>query len=760
MIRLENQRGSAFILALVAINSILILGAVLFFLGRYQVAKTQADGFARNIALSALKNYNESADTTCKKYKTDYLNCIENPLNAGCQSLTSIYKLCRLGYINSYASDRELNALTEAKTIAELSRLLADPNIPENAASVNMPFKRLAQNQLKGAELKPGRWVERATNPNECQDNGNSKFCFIDYGKDFSTFLGFLNDSQKNVNAFRVEGKLFPKGVKGFFGASLLGNPEFPVKVNATSAIVPRTGCFLVDISHSTTFQSHRRKDKIYRESNIPECKNYLQYSSSPSKSFCCPSVFAADNEYNSYYAYPLNYATDEYRDGTKTYFQTMTAVSAQSYENHDASWACLEKDRNVGKYSAGTGPALEDYWKQIHYVSNYKSHQTLVDNDYLTYGENHPSFLDYPLSDKTINYPLPEKTKDTYYVDEMSEPQPLKSIFDALKGALDEFEKKSVPGDKACVIFYDNKNVWPRIFTPTSDWSSLKNFTDFRPDELESDPIARKNFDTIIKHGLFPGFLGSRVDGKFKPTSFTNTHEALRVALELMDIDKNISKIPTSNFVVLISDGMTNCCVGCGVVFDRILGQCSNDFAHYTLSVGKLKEFVNVSMVNKGIPLHVVLLGDYVQPNNNCFKKNSNGDCLTDKEFRADNQFRVDNNLSPYNFIDGGYYAGKMYGQLQTSEREEIETQFLNASEAAPFLLPNYDFYTMAVQTQGLFVPIRKKRVGCVDHSPESYSDREKITTDPLCREPGEQLEDALREIVRYNPLAIVDIK
>ena len=140
----RESKGSAFIISMVSFFAILVIMAALFYIGRFHVSKTQADGTARNIVLSSLKEYYKSE----KECKALFPN--SKPYQ----------KICRLN-----------RASVNSEELATINKLLADKDEGEihklflngsNESIIAIASKNAANrliDEKKMAYLRPGQWI-------------------------------------------------------------------------------------------------------------------------------------------------------------------------------------------------------------------------------------------------------------------------------------------------------------------------------------------------------------------------------------------------------------------------------------------------------------------------------------------------------------------------------------------------------------------------------------------------------------------------
>lgn len=405
---------------------------------------------------------------------------------------------------------------------------------------------------------------------------------------------------------------------------------------------------------------------------------------------------------------------------------------------------------------------------------SDYTRHKTLGDSHYdarnnSDYSSYHPDpedpICDDPTSPETCH---PEKNVrtspfwfrvDTFRTDEEPGyygPEPLRQVFEGLHYAVTSLEERAVDGDKACFIFYDEKLSWPRIvhlIGGVSGFDYLKKISDFNEfrnlegqiipvaddrsnitdDEL-TDPATRGLMVTI-RHQLFP-----------LPGSNTNTQLALARALLELKLGEE-GGIPSSDFIVLIGDGMGNCRQENGHT------QCNETQSYHKDAVNEIMATIDNNFVPKNVPVHVMAIGDHVGPHTLDLSSvplpvDSNGNtigsgpCLTDEDARKAN----------IKFVRG------------FSDSQDTPAAYDANSSENPYFEVNEYLYDIARKTRGFWMPIRsdggsncEPKTQCFSNNPVTAN---RVTTDPECRDLGQQITDYMSKIIDENPYLVVDTK
>lgn len=469
-----------------------------------------------------------------------------------------------------------------------------------------------------------------------------------------------------------------------------------------------------------------------------------------------------------------------------------------------DAEYVFEEGAADFSKLSPTRSGSKDD--GTVHYQDDYISvpgGTTLSDSVYgeSPYADEHLKKHHNPNTD--LGYSGESLASNQYRVDIYRDathhgPEPLQTVFDGLQHAVRLFRERAVGGDKACIIFYDSKLLWTRIVKLTDDFDYLEKFVDSSVVYLDSDPNQLDpniGLGRMLKHGLFPA-----------ANSNTDTRAALGEALKQFEDDRNSNpNVPTSDFVVLIGDGLTTCtscltpqaiskydfdhngvinsndagwleaCInnggtspecldidydinGDGVLdkqdrqhlVDSFSGNCPaigclSDFAHHNLAITQLKKYVEKVVAPTSVPIHVILAGENVAPHTvDLADSGDNTDCLTDSEVR---QQKLD-------FVLGGDANGDSY-----PNKAAQSDAFNNMSPTAPYYPINADMYDIARMTGGLWAPIRAPAAGCLgEDKPLCDPSLKRRLDDPLCRDLGTQMIDHMDQIMGQNPYVIVE--
>ena len=631
-------------------------------------------------------------------------------------------RLSVLSALNAYLKEdgeesvRIAAALARANEVAGLNRNVSFGENGRNTLSIgyDLPVGDVVEQPV----LIPGRWHFASMGGENPCSNGETPPCFVTLAQG------------DTANAFRIRGRLY-EGMAARFSRVLGLNQLGGVDLEVTASMVPRRGCFVVDLSPSITRQTH-----ILGGSDGAE------------------------------YAFDLG------------------------DPDHLDEWNVMQPAR---------GGALTD--PAVHYQDDYLSITTLMDSDYNSspdYLEHHPD----PSGDAVYSS---ANVQGDYLVDVFRDvsyqgPEPLTTILDGVRTAIEMFEQRAVGGDMACLIFYDNFLAWPRIVKLTDDFEYLKKMTDttayYDAGALRTDV----GLGLLMKQGIFPA-----------SQTHTNTPMALTEALNQFALAKsNDQNLPSSDFVVLIGDGLGTCtecvtqqtvndewdyngngetnladwdildfCVhngmdttngyyygpnlcdantmdtnGDGVVdeddvfFHRehIGGRCpygcGNDYVHYRRSAVEIIAMAGRDFAPNGIPIHVIHTGEHVAPHNVDID-DGEGNCLDSEAARL--------NDSPY--VLGGFILNGQEYPSTTSTLSRWQEAYTQIAPDSPFYQAGADLYEVAVITRGIWGPLRPQGSDCNVCDPT----QDRRLSDPDCRSASGQIADYLDEIMGQNPYVLV---
>lgn len=502
-----------------------------------------------------------------------------------------------------------------------------------------------------------------------------------------------------SANAFKVIGA-YKGGITGFFSRAFFGQEFLTFSASAVATVVPRRGMFLVDISPSATFETH--PDPAHTKSGEPA----------------------------SAYAFQLNQFNPTW---------------------HDSVWGALAISRPAGAVN-----------HRVHYKDDFVSVSPYLDDDFGTqqgwegrslralHPDPSPGSV-YSVGDSGA----PQYTLDAFRGGTYKGPEPLQTILTGIQGVVAQFKNRAVSGDKAGVIFYDDKFIWPRIIKPTSDFDYVLHLLDNTPDgsEFREYPNQNSPFLNAAKFWLFPR-LGA----------YTNSQGAVMEAVkQLYDDQQSQPGLVTSDFLVMIGDGQSNCYPldsDGHVVSDYAIGgptihyfNCNNTYSGYYYSRLALRAYIRAKVVPKKIPIHVILVGKDSGPNTVDRAKPgiTPPQCYTDAELRS-------LNLPELYAVQGSGPQPPETGWGNDSMDQDWWNAFTNQNQS-PFYQASKDMYQIANLTGGIWAPLRDQTDAGGDCENSACSNGQVRTIDPQCRTVEKQIKDAMDTIMGQNPFAIVEV-
>ena len=196
---------------------------------------------------------------------------------------------------------------------------------------------------------------------------------------------------------------------------------------------------------------------------------------------------------------------------------------------------------------------------KTRHYRSDYRRY-SVVDDTRCTTGtepgcSTHPApTLLSPHVSSTSRYKVTagddDYFVDVYRSDSYAGPEPLRYFLSAISQSIEFLKDRGVPGDMACVVFFDDRLEWPRILKLSGSFDEIKQAIDSSSlvdlltagdQDLKSKTISPSLLRTIQYH-LFP-----------KQGRNTDLYLALQEALYQFTAASN-SGVQAADFVALIS--------------------------------------------------------------------------------------------------------------------------------------------------------------------------------------------------------------
>ena len=240
--------------------------------------------------------------------------------------------------------------------------------------------------------------------------------------------------------------------------------------------------------------------------------------------------------------------------------------------------------------------------------------------------------------------------------------PEPLSTFFEGIHEALEIVNTGDGPATKLGIVGFDRSAKIDKRIIPLSQPGSLEFQDMLLITDIENEDAASriKRFEDYI---MFP-----RADG------YSNYPAALRQALDMLTEDIDAPNV--ENFVMILSDGLTNCSEG---------GVCNSDETSYLSSVSESLNIVLNDYVANNVRLDFVVASQTSQPHTMLMRAPSNpSECLSDEDARLSNP--------PTAMVD--YTTG-----AATFEQASLGNGF--------YYNPN-QFYNAVVATDGFWEPLR----------------------------------------------------
>ena len=765
--------------------AIILIAIVTFFgfvldINMLASSREQAQHFARFAALAALEKFHDPR-----------LRCLGSQTGAEVDlydpDVPDTNKFpCSLCRRYQLAIER-VNTLTQENTT-----VTAKEETP-----VLLPFNTSAANcgMIAGtgdeAVLVPGEMVsDNGDTP--CADSNRRSPCFVELE---------ITNGGNAPSAFGIQGKYY-RGLSTMWSKKVMDGEAdnlHNLRVDAIATLIPRRGCFLVDISASSVRDTHVRQS-ITRN----DYRAYLRDGIDP------PVIDPWGNEFAYFLGCPEidqgadpSDPSDDFLTGTGFNCRTHDEENSQPdyttlgdtrfigannlggnydniwgnpawplWSNHDRTWEWLNLEKPTG--------AMSDRSPIHHFADSYVLKHVYGDADY---DANHHQFNPSPTQDSNkytttfpdgawFNIDMGMFDRSAYgghqavttangAADNYFGPEPLRSILAGIRTSIERFETRQVAGDMACVIFYDKSLTWPRVFNITDNFAELREIFNFdainasvlQPD-IDADittattgPVT--GFEAIVRHGLFP---------RNPDNSFTNAVAAISEALTQLDNARQASGVESADFIVNISDGLTNCITCANPITGGCPdspGTCSNEYNYYQQSMNDLRGSIQTIWADpavRNIPLHVFMIGSAVGPHS-----------LDIEEPDSDAGNR---RCYPYHKVGGSGFSPV---RGQDVGNNGLEDDFDNASSAQPFYQANVDWFEIAKLTRGLWAPIRPSPPSCTMALTDSNGNpcdpdnfgigaSNRRVVDPFCRTQDQQIVSYVDRILGDNPFQLVE--
>ncbi len=502
--------------------------------------------------------------------------------------------------------------------------------------------------------ITPGIWHRRP--PADC--SGQPSPCPCDNG----VWMGAcfqeidLDDpSQQNltVTGFKADVYTHTTSPIGRLFGSLIDQGELELSASATASVVPHHGVILLDISRNAHFETHvpyERHSTIVDtiiEPSVSESAWKLVGTSCPAdNSNPCPT--AGSCTIGGGWSPPGMYDAI-YNFNLMGPVQTMLP-------------------------SLRTMIAAPLAYHTKHAKDDYQCFQTTYSEDGGT-----PRTEDY----------LVDTFRGTTQYGEYKGPQPLTTLLHGINAVYRHLNAYPSRGDKLAMIAFDKSakidiRTFPLESPGETGFQDAMVITDIANEDAAS---RRKRYED---HMFFP-----RVEG------YTNYPQALRVAMDMLLSDPESQS--AENFVLLLSDGLTNCTEA---------GVCNYDQPSYLNSLSESMNLILNDYVANQIKFHMAVAGEVTQPHTMLASSHSDpSKCMSEDEARLFNP--------PLDFVD------VVNGSAT----------FADATTGDGFYYHPLTFYHAVRATDGLWLPLRP----CCETSPGVCGDvRGDLTATCAAAAPG----------------------
>ncbi|MCB0344227.1 MAG: VWA domain-containing protein [Bdellovibrionales bacterium] len=316
--------------------------------------------------------------------------------------------------------------------------------------------------------------------------------------------------------------------------------------------------------------------------------------------------------------------------------------------------------------------------------------------------------------------------------------PEPLTTLFHGINSIYRHLNSYPSRGDKIGLLAFDRSaKIDIRTFQLEAPGNVGFQSAMLITDILNEDATSRKK--RFEEHMFFP-----RVEG------YTNYPQALKVALDMLLAEPDAES--AENFVVLMSDGLTNCTEN---------GICAYDEPTYLASVSEAMNIILNDYVSNQVKFHMVVSGKITQPHTMLASSHKDPtQCMTEEEARLFNP--------PLDFVD-----------TTTTDT------FAEATRGSGFYYHPLTFYQAVRATDGLWLPLRPccqsggvcadvrsdLQTVCASTAPgvngnlpaaathPSYTDANgRLACDPEGRSRRTQFDDYVNEIFERNPYVLVE--
>lgn len=700
---IKSKKGVSILLVLLTLPVLLTLAAFVINLATSYSTIEQSKSFTRLLSLIALEQYFETTD-------------IPEFYNFNNEQVAAVH----MGNIVN-----RVNSLARSNTFS----LYSDKRF----SNLCLPWNVSRRTPCQGGTITPGTYYY--SNSVVTNEEGEEEERCIQYPcfAPFTTsqeFYGTVPNSgnppkkkMSRTNAFKIEAQYVPSLSMKLFGSFLGDNLPYS-SYCATSTVIATNFIFAVDVSGSSTFQTH--KIRTLRE----------QHEAPPSGS---PSIGLG-----GFFAYPAAMVDNP---ATPPNCDTQPYYSDPDFITRYCEWKYLNEGPPVGADPPRTNPAPSPYFTRStdpnhlrnpqtdpdpsrHYPDEYESGRLIngPEEQYYKFGDKKYHFD----PDRVEKYRSELLNKEFYVENNLNiPPQPLFDIIRALYSGISTIDARKISSDKVGIIFFEKTLSWLRIFKLNRNLHYYlgvpDNYTGQYFPRILSDVYDSHLREQMIRHAIFP-----------TGESHTDIYVALLEAFDqIMENRQSLNGAPSFDHIVYIGDFVPNC------VNEKLIDPssatsnrvCDDSFTYFNHALRELWTLVHEKLIPNNIKLHVILLGEHVGPHTLDICVGNPPVRMTDKQAR----------LSGKDFVKGN-------GPAESLEVWDARYDYNYGKDDTPFYQAGYEAYRLVRATGGEFRPIL--RLGAVPACGEGDEGRLETSTDPQAK----QIEDSITYIAGIdNPYKLV---
>lgn len=603
--------------------------------------------------------------------KTEHRQLAENVALAGLST-----------YLNSTgALDARLTQVRDRTSeIIRGNIKFAKPFMVSPSDTDNIDTRRGGTTDGVDGTLIPGNWFSTSPTPAVCATLPAGTTCPCDptnpwRGACFQPVD--LNTSPlPAINAMRAELRLTgASAIRTLFTRIFSNATESSIASSAIATTYPRHGVFAVDLSRSSHEETHQPYEAT--AGSDPGMRLSAEYAFGINGSVA--NVIACSTTTPTPWLLPAVGGICDIRGG----------VVPQLYRN---IWY-------------GAGASFSDFIINVRPVTpplprkHYKSDYVPYSLTYTDPGIQTAALTKTYLVDMWIN---PAVTPTSY-----EGPEPLNSMLAGVNRGLARVAANTVPGDQIGILGFDysarvTQRIAPLSAPQSAIYTQWQNVTDPRvlpnggaPNCTGTSPAQNVRWCRVNNHHLIT-----------RTESGLHLPEALRQARQLLTDAGNA--IGAEEFVVIMSDGITNC-TRAGTTAGSEQRVCGNSDTIVSQSLTQVENILRDTYTPNSIKAHFIHIGDAAGPHTmlapSPFRKNPNGKaagCMTEDEsqkYSSNSSTPMDNfNEAGSNFANGLLNANATFNPTTATYTRNPASYFFQPNRIRPFI----------AKTGGKWFPIR----------------------------------------------------